>query len=152
MGHSSGTHNAFLSEGGALAVVVQDFHETAHQTRDITDFPRRLRKSEARLCLACPPRGKAEMLKTGPGLSCSSWPAPGEIALLDLARATDPLGQVARPLVHQDTPVIEKGGKLPLLRIGDTGLCACSRLAGLVLRAICDLRETWLKWYNGKSP
>ena len=46
-----------------LAVVVGDFPETPHQTRDNTDFPQPLRKSEARLCLACP-CGKAEMLKT----------------------------------------------------------------------------------------
>ena len=41
--------------GGARAVVVLDFPETPHQTRDNTDFPRPLRKSEARLRLACPP-------------------------------------------------------------------------------------------------
>ena len=55
MAHLSGTHSAFLSEGEALPVVVPDFHETPHQTRDNTDFPRRLRKGEARLRLACPP-------------------------------------------------------------------------------------------------
>ena len=38
-----------------LAVVVGDFHETPHQTGDNTDFPRPLRKSDARLRLACPP-------------------------------------------------------------------------------------------------
>ena len=48
------THNAFLSEGGALAVVVGDFHETPHQTGDNTDFPRPTRDREARLRLACP--------------------------------------------------------------------------------------------------
>ena len=35
--------------------MVLDFPETPHQTRDNTDFPRPLRKSEARLRLACPP-------------------------------------------------------------------------------------------------
>ena len=55
MGHLSRTCNALLSEGGALAVVVWDFHETAHQTRDNTDFPRLLRQGEAMLRLACPP-------------------------------------------------------------------------------------------------
>ena len=55
MAHFSGTHNAFLSEGGALAFVVMEVPETPHQTRDDTDFPRRLRKGEARLRLACPP-------------------------------------------------------------------------------------------------
>ena len=55
MGHFFDRHNASLTEGGALAVVVGDFPETPHQTRDSTDFPRALRKSEARLRLACPP-------------------------------------------------------------------------------------------------
>ena len=63
MGHFSGTHNVTLSEGRALAVVVWDVPETPHQTRDNTDFPRSLRKSEARLrfsaevraCFHCPP-------------------------------------------------------------------------------------------------
>ena len=48
-------HNASLSQDRALAVVVRDFPETPHQTRDNTDSPRRLRKSEARLRLACRP-------------------------------------------------------------------------------------------------
>ena len=52
--HDFDTYNAFLSEGGALAVVEGDFHETSHRTRDNTDFPRPLRNSEARLCLAVP--------------------------------------------------------------------------------------------------
>ncbi|MCY3759249.1 MAG: hypothetical protein OXG96_16145, partial [Acidobacteria bacterium] len=61
-GHEFNDHNASLSEGGALAVVVEGFSETRHWKRDNTDFPRPLRKSEARLCLACPllaPRGGA---------------------------------------------------------------------------------------------
>ena len=48
MGHFSGTHNAFLSEGGVLAVVVGDFPETPHQTGDDTYCPRPLRKSAVR--------------------------------------------------------------------------------------------------------
>ena len=52
----SATHNASLSEGGARAVVVRDFPESSHQTRDNTESPRRLRPSEARLGLACRPR------------------------------------------------------------------------------------------------
>ena len=35
--------------------MVLDFPETPHLTRDDTDSPRPLRKSEARLRLACPP-------------------------------------------------------------------------------------------------
>ena len=53
--HDFDTHNAFLSQGGALAVVVEDFHETPHRTRDNTEFPRPLRTREARLHLACLP-------------------------------------------------------------------------------------------------
>ena len=68
------------------------------------------------------PCGKAEMLKTwtrvvllnlaliAAGLRAwlSPWPAPGEVALPDLVGATDPLGQVTRPIVHQDTPALEQ--------------------------------------------
>ena len=38
----------------------------------------------------------------------SPWPAPGEVALPDLVGATDPVGQVTRPVVHQDTPALEQ--------------------------------------------
>ena len=55
MGHFSRTHNAFISEGGALPVVVPGIPETPHQARGNTDIPDPLRKSEARLRLACPP-------------------------------------------------------------------------------------------------
>ena len=54
-GSDPATHNASLSEGGAFAVVVADFPETPHRTRDNTDFPRQMRKSEAKLRLACAP-------------------------------------------------------------------------------------------------
>ena len=30
------------------------------------------------------------------------------LSLLDLVRATDPLGQVTRPVVHQDSPALEQ--------------------------------------------
>ena len=55
MVHFASNHDAFLSEGGALAGVVGDFHETPHRARDNTDVPRLMRQSEARLCLAGPP-------------------------------------------------------------------------------------------------
>ena len=48
-------HNASLSEGGGLPVVVWHFPETRHWTRNNEHFPRPLRQSEARLRLACPP-------------------------------------------------------------------------------------------------
>ena len=32
------------------------------------------------------------------------------LSLFGLARATDPLGQVTRPVVHQDTPALEQVG------------------------------------------
>ena len=47
--------NASLLEGEALAAVVGDFPETPHGTRNDTDFPRPLRNSDGRLCLAGPP-------------------------------------------------------------------------------------------------
>ena len=52
--HDFQYHNACLSEGKALAIVVEDFFQTPHQARDNKDFPRLMRKSDARLCLACP--------------------------------------------------------------------------------------------------
>ena len=92
------------------------------------------------------PCGKAEMLKTwtrivllnlaliAAGLRAwlSPWPAPGETALLDLVGATDPLGQVTRPVVQQDTPAFEQvragrsGGKRPKGPLGDGGPWAWS--------------------------
>ena len=56
MVHTIGNHNVSLSEGKVLAVVVGEFPETPHQTRDNTDFSRLMRQSEARLRIACPPR------------------------------------------------------------------------------------------------
>ena len=58
MGHFSRTHNATLSEGRALAVVVGDFPETPHQTRKDKHFPGPLRRGDARLRLACPPHAR----------------------------------------------------------------------------------------------
>ena len=55
MVHTLDSHNASLSEGGALAVEVPGFLEMPHQARDNTDFPRLMRQSEARLRLARPP-------------------------------------------------------------------------------------------------
>ncbi len=55
MVHAFDNHNASLSEGSALAVVVRDFHETPHQTRNDKHFARLMRQSEARLCPACAP-------------------------------------------------------------------------------------------------
>ena len=52
-GSDPATHNASLSEGGALAVVVGEFPETPQRTRDNTDFPPPLRTRKARLRLAC---------------------------------------------------------------------------------------------------
>ena len=155
--HVFDNHNAFLSEGGALAVVVRDFSETPHGTRGGTDFPRPMRKSEARRRLACPPLARRDgaphergagggsdppflTARAAPGgvsrfstvnpplggsllpagrLKCKTWTRivllnlaliaaglrpgshpglPREDALPDLVGATDPLGQVTRPL------------------------------------------------------
>ena len=51
-GHEFNDHNASLSEGGVLAVVVESFSETPHRKRDNTDFPPALRQAEAMLRLA----------------------------------------------------------------------------------------------------
>jgi len=56
--HALDNHNASLSEGGALAVVVEEFPETPHQTRDKTDFPRLMRPSEARAAPRASPLGR----------------------------------------------------------------------------------------------
>ena len=58
--HVFDNHNASLSEGGALAVVVRDFSETPHGTRDNRDFPRPIRDREARRRLACPPLARRD--------------------------------------------------------------------------------------------
>ena len=52
--HDFQYHNACLSEGKPLATVVEDFFQTRHQARDNKDFLRLMRKSDARLRLACP--------------------------------------------------------------------------------------------------
>ena len=52
--HDFHTHNAFLSEDGVLASVVEAFRQTPRQTRDNKDFPRLMRKGEARLHVAGP--------------------------------------------------------------------------------------------------
>ena len=57
--------------------MVGDFPETLHQTRDNTDFPRPLRKSEARLRLACPPSLGATARRTGGGDGGESDPIFG---------------------------------------------------------------------------
>ena len=62
--HDFHTHNAFLSEGVVLAVVVEDFPETPRQTRDNKDFPCLMRQSEARLRLARPPSPGAAARRT----------------------------------------------------------------------------------------
>ena len=62
--HVFDNHNASLSEGGALAVVVRDFSKTLHGTRDNTDFPRPIRDREARRRLACPPSPGATARRT----------------------------------------------------------------------------------------
>ena len=66
--------NAFLSEGEVLAVVVEDFPETVHQTRNNADFARPPRKSEARLRLACPPPARRGGAPHGRGAGGGSDP------------------------------------------------------------------------------
>ena len=54
----------FSQRAPPLAVVVGNFPETLHQTRDNTDFPRLMGQSEARLRLARPPSPDAAARRT----------------------------------------------------------------------------------------
>ena len=54
--------------------MVESFPETLHQTRNNTDFPRPLRKSEARLCLACPPLARRNSAPHGGVLVARATP------------------------------------------------------------------------------
>ena len=101
MVHFANNHNAFLSEGGALAVLVGDFPEKAQRTRNDKHFPRPLRQNEARLRMACP-CGKAEM---------KTWcvqPIPWTSLLQGLQILPRPLGQVTRPVLYQDTLALKQ--------------------------------------------
>ena len=62
--HEFHNHNAFLSEGGALPVVVGDFPETAHQTRDNTDCPVRCGKAKRGCASRVPPSPAATARRT----------------------------------------------------------------------------------------
>ena len=75
VGHFFDRNDASLREGGVLAVMVRVIPETPHWTRDITDFPRALRKSEARLRLACPPPARRGGVAQGRGAGGGSDPA-----------------------------------------------------------------------------
>ena len=53
----------------------------------------------------------------------------------------DPPGRwrTGQPSINPESEAVKRGAKLPVLRIGDIGLFASSRLAPLGLRAICGL-------------
>ncbi len=75
-GHDLNHHNASLSEGGVLAVVVERLSETPHRKRDNTDFPRPLRPTEARLRLAGPPLARRNGAPHERGAGGESDPVP----------------------------------------------------------------------------
>ncbi len=50
------------------------------------------------------------MLKNWTRVVLLTLVCPGEVAVLDLVRASGPLGQITRPVVHQDTPSLEQVG------------------------------------------
>ena len=75
-GHDFIYHNASLSEGEALAVVVENFSETLHWKRDNTEFPRPLRPTEARLRLTCPSPAGRGVVAHGRGAGGGSDPVP----------------------------------------------------------------------------
>jgi len=119
MAHFFDHHNASLTEGGALAVVVEDSPETPHQTRDNTDFPRPLRKSEARLRLACPCGKAIEPIVNG---QRRGWIG---------GKSTTAGASLRRPAQPQDVGVRLKVDRLAL--IGSFGR------AGGVNRTTCQL-------------
>ena len=108
-GHDFNYHTASLSEGGALAVVVERFSEMPHWRRDNTDFPRPLRPTDARLRLACPPPAGRGGAPHGRGAAPTTV-IPGGKAIehcSGLQRSTR-AGQVAGPLVHKPAPALEQ--------------------------------------------
>jgi len=84
--HFSGTHNAFLSEGEALTVVVGALPGKPYWKGVGADSPRRLRKGEARLRFACSPLARRNGAphergaggESDPTLFCAGAP-PGRI-------------------------------------------------------------------------
>ena len=96
--HVFDNHNAFLSEGGALGVVIRDFSETPHGTRNNKHFLRPMREREARLRLACPPPRSARRRAAREGCWWRGRPfltagaAPGGVAVsLHSSRLTRPI-------------------------------------------------------------
>ncbi len=128
-GHEFNDHNASLSEGEALAVVVERFSETPHRKRDNTDFPRPLRPSEARLRLGWPPpAGCGDVAQergagggSDPGLFAAD--APREGARPD--RPPDTLPPSFRGRSHHSDPWRE-GHRAPFRAHGG---CVCLRVA-----------------------
>ena len=73
-GHDFNYHNASLSEGVVLPVVVERFSETPHCKRSNTDVPRPLRPTEARPRLAGPPPARRGGAPHGRGAGGGSDP------------------------------------------------------------------------------
>jgi len=103
-GHDFNDHNASLSEGGALAVVVESCSETRHWKRDSTDLPSFLRPTEARLCLACPLLARRRAAPHGRGAGGGSDPR---------LFAADAPREGARPDKPPDTLPTSFRGSLP---------------------------------------
>ena len=112
--HDFQYHNACLSEGKALAIVVEDFFQTPHLARDNKDFPRLMRKSDARLRLACPllarrggaPHERGAGGGSDPGI-LTAGAAPGRVSrFTSQFRVNPPLG------VAPSTVILREGFKV----------------------------------------
>ena len=129
----------FSQRAEPLPVVVGDFHETAHQTRDNTDFPRPLREGEARLRLACPPSPGAPTRRARRGTrSAAQRSVPGsqptQCNTLGLARGSGPF----EPPTGENSPLPPHHPRRSLLPLPGTWSLALTlacpgrgRLAGL---------------------
>ena len=116
--------------GRAVAVVVRDFPETPHQTRNNTDFPRPLRKGEARLRLACPPLARRNGAPHERGAGGESdppfFPAGAPRAREKVSALCPPFGEVALSTVipeGRESKVKERSLTVPagnrVKRLGD---------------------------------
>ena len=103
----------FSLRGRSLAVVVGDFPETPHWTRDNTDFPRPMRHSDARLCLACPPPARRASAPHERGVGGGSDPP-----FLSAGVARDEVNRRRRwrtinPRLGDSPPLVERWGSVP---------------------------------------
>ena len=120
--HVFDNHNASLSEGGGLPVVIQGFSETPHGTRGGTDFPHPMRQGVARLPLTCPPPRPARRRAAREGCWWTSslaltlaCPGRGRLAGYGAGnRSLGPGNAPSRPSGHAGVRTGPSGHRLPL--------------------------------------